>query len=245
VAKHPIWSSDVIMTNGSGIQAPIIAEWAIAMVHHFAKEMPRLSADQQSRTWGKFGWHYRPIAGATLGIVGLGHIGGEIAARARSLGMRVLATRRTASGRRLRADGVDELFPPEHLNDLLAQSDYVVVSVPHTRLTDRLMGQRQFAAMRPGTYLINVCRGGVVDEAALIGALASGHLGGAALDVFETEPLPEESPLWDMPNVVVSPHRSGAIDTTMDLALDLLTENLRRYLGQRPLLNVVRREQGY
>ncbi len=241
----PLWQSDVLITNATGIQAPMIAEWAIGMILYFAKEMPKILANQRTHTWGKFEPRFKPVMGATLGVIGLGHIGSEVARRGKALGMRVLAARRSVGTRRIHADGVDELFPPAHLHELLAEADYVVVSVPLTKQTRGWIDAKALRAMRPGAIFINVCRGGVVDEAALIEALRSGHLGGAALDVFATEPLPADSPLWDMPNVVISPHQSGAIEGILNACVDLLCENLRRLHAGRPMLNVVDREKGY
>jgi phosphoglycerate dehydrogenase-like enzyme len=169
--------------------------------------------------------------------------------------MRVIATRRAAAG--AVEDGV-ELFPPERLCDLLAQSDYVVIAVPLTQATEHLIGERELRAMRPTAYFVNIARGKVVDEAALGRALREGWIAGAGLDVFATEPLPPDSPLWDMPNVLLTPHVAGAHERYHERATALFAENLRRYLaGQpryitnnemyrgQPLINVVDRARGY
>jgi phosphoglycerate dehydrogenase-like enzyme len=152
--------------------------------------------------------------------------------------MRVLAARRTyAPGERL--SHVDEVFPLDRLNDMLSRCDYVVVAVSLTPETRGLVGKEALAAMKRGAYLINVARGPIVDQSALIDSLKRGHLSGAALDVFETEPLPEESPLWAMSNVLITPHNTGGFISHVDKLTALFCDNLRRYLDGKPLLNQV------
>jgi phosphoglycerate dehydrogenase-like enzyme len=211
----------------------------LAMLY-FAKQLPRLHRQQRDHRWERFAG--RELRGRTVAIVGLGKIGMEVARVSRALGLRVTGTRRGGG-----VDGavVDVQRPPRELRELLADADYVVLAVPHTADTEGLIGVAELSAMRPGAVLVNVARGKVVDEQGLIDALRSGQLGGAALDVFAQEPLPPESPLWDMPNVLVSPHSASTADSENAKLADLFCENLRRYLTRRPLLNVFDRERGY
>ena len=191
-----------------------------------------------------------------MGIVGYGSLGREIARLARAFGMTVLATKREVrhladDGWRLngtgdaRAQAVRRLYPPQALKSMLRECDYIVLTVPLTPNTQQLIGAAELEAMKPGAFLVNVSRGRVVDERALAKALRDGGLGGAALDVFETEPLPQDSPLWSMPNVILSPHVSGFTPHYDKRALAVFEDNLRRYLDGKPLLNLVDMQRGY
>jgi phosphoglycerate dehydrogenase-like enzyme len=204
--------------------------------------MPRVLADQRRHHWERFALETLP--GKTLGIVGFGHVGRAIARLARSAGLRVLALRRTAAALAGSAD-VDAVHPPGALHALLRESDYVVLIVPLTPETTGLLGKPELSAMKPGAVLINIGRGQLVDEVALVDALRSGHLGGAALDVFTSEPLPATNPLWDLPNVLVTPHSMSTAVGENDLLVDLFCDNLRRYLAGEPLRNVFDRKRGY
>jgi phosphoglycerate dehydrogenase-like enzyme len=191
-----------------------------------------------------------------MGILGYGSIGREIARLARAFGMTVLATKRDA--KRLTDDGyaipgigdpegimVDRLYPGEASRSMVAECDYVVITLPDTPTTNRFVGEELLRSMKPSCFLVNVGRGPVIDEDALVRALRKGWIAGAGLDVFETEPLPPESPLWTMDNVVISPHVSGFTPHYDERAADLFEENLHRYLANDPLLNLVDRKTGY
>jgi phosphoglycerate dehydrogenase-like enzyme len=232
--------TDIVFTTASGVHAVPLAEFAMLAMLYFAKQLPRLHRQQREHRWERFAG--RELRGRTVAIVGLGKIGMEVARVSRALGLRVTGTRRGGG-----VDGavVDVQRPPRELRELLADADYVVLAVPHTADTEGLIGVAELSAMRRGAVLVNVARGKVVDEQGLIDALRSGQLGGAALDVFAHEPLPPESPLWDMPNVLVSPHSASTADSENAKLADLFCENLRRYLTRRPLLNVFDRERGY
>ena len=229
------WNAErVTVTNSAGVLSRFLAETAtgamIALNGGFLRYI-----DQQSRSeWQPRS--FRPLLGQTLLVVGLGHIGGWVAHNAKALGMHVLATRRTRTAH----ESVDELFTPDRLPDIVGRAD--VVSL-HLRLDDstrHLLNAPLLAAMKPGALLLNTARGGVVDEAALVGALQNRHLGGAYLDVFETEPLPAASPLWQMPNVLVTPHASDSVADWPNRFTALFADNLQRWLDKEPLLNVVR-----
>jgi len=183
------------------------------------------------------------VEGRRMGIVGLGTIGQAVAVRAAALGMRVTGIRRRPE--RGAPPGVSEVLGPADLDRLLATSDVLVLAAPWTSATDRLLGEREIQRMKRGAILINVARGQLVDEDALIWALAGGHLGGAALDVFAKEPLAAASPLWSLPNVLITPHTSGFRVDHWDAVIDLFSENLRRFEAGEPLLNVVDCEAGY
>jgi phosphoglycerate dehydrogenase-like enzyme len=180
----------------------------------------------------------------TVGIVGLGHIGREVARLAKAFGMRVVATRRSARQSQ-RARYVDRLFAPDQLLQLLSESDFVVLTLPLTKETHKIIGEAELRSMKPTAYLINVARGQVVDEEALARVLEEHRIAGAGLDVFTREPLPADSRLWKLPNVIISPHIAGYMENYSEQATAVFCENLRRYLGGKRLINVVGKERGY
>lgn len=215
----------VALTRASGVHAAALAEFAIFGVLAFAKGLPRLLADQSARRWD----HY-PMAqlrGATVLIVGLGSIGTEVARLAKAFGMRVIAV--TRAGRTESSD-VDEVRPARFLGDLLPVAHAVILTLPLTEETAGMIDAGAIARMRTGAVVVNVGRGGVVDELALTDALSQGRLGGAALDVFATEPLAQDSALWTLPNVLISPHTAALSARENEQIVDLFVTNLRRYL---------------
>lgn len=237
-----IRESPVVLTNVSGIHATPIAEFVLGLMLMFAKGAPMCFRMKQEREWTRF--PPSVLRSQTVGVVGLGSIGREVARLAKCFGMRVMATRRSAK-RAGGARNVDMLLPPDQLRLLLAESDYVVLALPLTRETRGLIGVEELRAMKPTAYLINITRGGVVDEGALIRALEEHWLAGAGLDVFAIEPLPRDSRLWDLPNVILSPHISGGMEDYVARATEVFVENLRRYLDGRKLVNVVNKRRGY
>lgn len=239
-------ASDVILTNSAGVMGPPIAETVIGMVLFFARGFDLALESRRRREWVKDAIYdpdspVREVGDATLGIVGYGGIGRAVAERARALDMRVLATKRQPAA----ADGVEILTGTEGLQRLLAESDYVAITIPATAQTTGLIGAAELGLMKPTAVLINVARGSIVDEPALVEALRSGRLRGAGLDVFAKEPLPPESPLWELPNVLMTPHVSAVSPRYWRRETDLIVENIRRYLAGRELLNVVDKERGY
>lgn len=232
--------TDIVFTTASGVHAVPLAEFAVLAMLYFAKQLPRVLLQQREHRWERFAG--RELRGRTVAIVGLGKIGMEVARVSRALGLRVTGTRR---GIAVADAAVDVQRPPGELRALIADADHVVLAVPHTAETEGLIGAEELSAMRRGTVLVNVSRGRIVDEPALVEALRSGQIGGAALDVFAREPLPPESPLWDMPNVLVNPHSASTADSENAKLTDLFCENLRRYLANRRLLNLFDRERGY
>jgi len=233
--------SDIVFTTASGVHATPLAEFCLWAILAFAKEGPRLAREQAAHRWERYCG--REVRGTTAGIIGFGNVGRGVARACRAIGARVIATDR-AFPEGVDADA-DQLVPISEMETVLRSADTVVLCLPHTSETEGLIGERQFRCMKRGALFINIARGAVVNEPALIAALRDGHLGGAALDVFATEPLPAESPLWDMPNVIVSPHSASTADTENAKMTDLFCENLRRYLRGDPLLNVFDRKRLY
>jgi phosphoglycerate dehydrogenase-like enzyme len=237
-----------VVTTASGIHAAPIGEFVLSLMLMWVRHWPQIIDYQHAGTWpdsaGREQLHGRELDGAALGVVGLGSIGRHIARLGRAFGMRIIATRRSASAGASDPDA-DTLVPPDRLGDLLAAADFVVVSVPATEQTRHLIGADELRAMRHDAFLINISRGSAIDEAALIAALTDGVIGGAGLDVFETEPLPAESPLWQLPNVIISPHVAGNTDQYSHRFTDLFLENLARYRAGEPLRNVVDLGRGY
>lgn len=228
--------SPVVLTNMRGIYSDHIADHAYGLLLALARGFPPFARRQARREWNPEGVRIVHLPGATLGILGLGGIGRELARRAKVSGMTVLAVDARPGDR---PEAVDELWPVERLRDLLEQSDFVAICAPHTPATARLLDGEKLAWMRPTAYLINVGRGVIVELAALTEALQQGRLAGAALDVFETEPLPADHPLWDMENVLITPHVAWLGPDSEPRRLEVLCENLRRFVAGEPLLNIV------
>jgi glyoxylate/hydroxypyruvate reductase A len=224
-----------IFTTASGVHSRPLGEFVIMAMLLFVKNFFRIQNQKATKTWKKFsGYELRNF---TLGIVGVGKIGREVARLAKSFDMRVVGNSRNSPKHNI--PHVDELFGPEGLGKVLSQSNFLAICVPHTEETEGMIGPKEIATLPKGAVIINVSRGQVIDELAMIYALDSGHLAGAALDVFAEEPLPLNSPLWSMPNVIISPHSaSNSKDENQRLA-DLFSENLRRYIRGEPLLNVL------
>ena len=240
-------ASPVVITSARGIRARAIAEHVLAVTLALARQLHTALRHQVAHQWAQNvleeSGSIRALKGLRMGIVGLGSIGLEVARLAAPFGLRISAIRRRVG--QPPPEGVDEVLPPDRLHDLLARSDVVVLTAPLTGATHRLIGRGEVAAMKQGAWLVNVGRGRLVDDEALIEALQSGHLGGAALDVFTHEPLEPGSPYWDLPNVIVTPHTSGTMQDYWTPLVELFADNLRRFEAGQPLLNVVDKEAGY
>ncbi len=255
----PAWTSDLLLTTTSGIHAPNIGQYVMAQMLAWANHVPRWLRVQQGGTWPqgrRDAFQPDELAGRTLGIIGYGSIGREVARLARAFNMTILVTKRDArhvedTGYTLPGFGdpagdlPTRIYPAEALRSVVAQCDTVVITLPLTPRTRHLFDESLFQAMKPSAYVINVGRGPVIDERALIKALQRGWIAGAGLDVFETEPLPDDSPLWGMQNVILTPHVSGMTAHYDERAVDLFVANLRRYLAGETLINLVNREEGY
>jgi phosphoglycerate dehydrogenase-like enzyme len=240
-------NSSVMVTNSTGVHGPVVAEHAIAVLLALAKRLPQAIEYQAKKIWAQETlWKERPrpreVAGATAVVIGMGSIGREFAGRARALGLKVLAVRENpAKGLGL----ADTVFGPEKIDEVLSQADYVLLCTPVTPATTHIINQARLARMKPDAYLINVARGTLIDEAALMAALKEKRIAGAALDVFEHEPLPADSEFWSLDNVLITPHTAAVTEKLWDRHYDLIVENLQRFLDGRPLLNQVDKQRGY
>jgi phosphoglycerate dehydrogenase-like enzyme len=231
----PDWAT---VTNATGVKAAMVSEHALALLLALVRRLPDLAADQRARRWR----HEDAMAqvatleGATVCVIGLGAIGRAVACKAKAFDARVIAVSRAGTA----ADGVEQVHPRERMAQALAVADAVVICTSSDADSFHLIDAAALAAMRPKALLVNVARGDLVDGAALVGALQSGRLGGAALDVAEIEPLAPASPLWDLPNVIISPHVAGGGSTGYPQQKDLFGKNLLRFSAGEPLLNVCR-----
>jgi phosphoglycerate dehydrogenase-like enzyme len=256
---HSLLDSDVILTSMSGSSAPQMAEFALMCVLALGHRLPQIMGSTAEEQWaeGRYS-RFEPheLFNSTVGILGYGSIGREVARLFHAFGATVLATKRdlkkiTDEGYQLDglgdpgADLPDRLYPPEATRSMVALCDYVVIALPLTSKTQGAVNADVIKAMKPGSFIVDVSRGSVLDHGALIEALNSGHLAGAALDVYPIEPLPESSPLWEMKNVILSPHLAGSTPQYFTRAIDLFALNLGHYLADRPLLNRYDPEQGY
>jgi phosphoglycerate dehydrogenase-like enzyme len=245
-ARPEVFERGLLVTSSAGRSSPVLAEHAILFMLALAFNFTGFLDAQRRHQWGVPQQdELRGLYGRTVGIAGLGNTGSELAVRAKAMGMRVLGYRRSdAPG----PPGVDRVYSAaggETIEPLLRESDFVVLAVPLSDATHHLIGERELAQMKPGAYLVNMARGPVVDEAALLAALRSGRLAGAGLDTFAQEPLPPESPLWDAPNVLITPHVTPQVPDRTGRSLDVIEENVRRYRAGRPLLNQLRPEDVY
>lgn len=229
----------VVVTNTRGIHVDLMADYALATMVMLNMHFPRFFADQQARRWEQR--LSVPLAGQTLGVIGAGAIGSEIVRRGAAFGMHVLAVKRTRGP----VEGAAEVVGTDALHDVLGRSDFVVLVVPQTPETRGMIGEAALRAMKPTAYLINIARANVVDEPALVHALRKQWIAGAALDVFEEEPLPADSPLWALPNALLTPHVAGEPADYARRVADVFVDNLTRLRRGQPFRNVVDFERGY
>lgn len=236
---HP----QLLLTTSSGVHEVPISEHIVAMILHFSRGFNIATRNQAVHKWDR----YSPdeLLGKTVCLVGYGPIARRAATLLKAFGMKVIAVRASIAEQQTGFEAVDRFYPLSDLDAVLAESNYVVVAAPRTPLSEGMIGRAQIAAMKPGAVLVNISRGALVDEPALIEALRDGRIGGAALDVFAQEPLPESSPLWDMPNVLITPHLSGANPHYMRRVTTLFRDNLACYLNGDTLRNLVDKERGY
>jgi phosphoglycerate dehydrogenase-like enzyme len=245
VTIEPLVKNDaIVLTNFRGVHGPAIADHALAMLLSLTRDLRFHTANQARQHWGKGESTARPIAldKSTMLVVGIGGIGTEIAQRAHGFGMRVIGTRRSTTPA---PAFIEKVGQSKDLLAMLPEADVVAIAVPLTAETEKLFNATAFAAMKRGSYLINISRGKVVDTDALVAALKSGQLAGACLDVTEPEPLPAGHALWRVPNVIITPHVAGESEVTDQRSSALLRENMRRFGAGEPLLNVVDKVAGY
>ena len=239
VLPAPDLAPEVVLANQRGMSAAPMAEFGLTLVLALLKQLPGFVAAQREHAWRRA----LPVraAGSTLAILGLGAIGEALAERAAALGMRVIATQRTPKSH----PAVAKIEPPERTDAVLAEADVVVLLVPLTAETRGFFTRERFACMKPGAYLVNLARGGIVDEAALVEALRDGRLAGAAFDVFASEPLPASSPLWEAPNLWITPHMAGGFPEILDETTRLFAANVARLERGEPVKNAIDRGRGY
>lgn len=234
----------LVLTNCRGAHGPAIADHAMAMLLYQTRNLAFYSTSQQNKQWNRSATPQPSLAleGKTILVVGLGGIGSEIAQRAHGFGMRVIGTRRSDSPS---PSFIEKVGKPDELLDFLPEADVIALAVPLTDETRNLINTEAFAAMKKGARLINIARGKVVNTEALIAALESGKIAGACLDVTDPEPLPENHPLWDAPNLLITPHISWSGALTQERKSALILENIRRFGAAEPLLNTVNKTDGY
>ena len=233
------------LTNSSGIHANNISEHILALMLAFARKLPLLVREQEQHRWSSEVGRISSfeLTGQTMLVVGLGKIGEQLAIRTKGMQMRVLGTRRRVEIER--ASAADEVFALSELTERISEADHVAITLPLTHDTEGMFTAELIGRMKPGAYLYNIGRGSIIDQDALIAALQTGRLGGAGLDVTTPEPLPGDSPLWDLPNVIITPHTSGSSPKLMERAVALWIDNLNRFLAGDPLRNVVDLDAGY
>ena len=240
--SHSIVKSPVILTKTTGIQSVAMSEFIMGQILMFSKRAPDYFLYKQEKRWERL--ESSTLRSKTLGIIGLGNVGRELARFAKSFGMRVLATRRSVK-KATTARNVDALLPLDQLHQILSESDFVALTLPLTHETQNMIGKKELQVMKPTSYIINISRGSIINEESLVEALSNLQIAGAGLDVFSQEPLPPTNKLWELPNVIFSPHIAASMEDYPILAVELFCENLRRYLEGKKLLNIVNKRQRY
>jgi phosphoglycerate dehydrogenase-like enzyme len=240
-------ASSVVITNGRTIHGMVVAEHAMALILALAKRLPSALRYQQQRTWGQGAMGEespmpRELADATLLLLGAGSIGREVIPRAKAFGMKIIVVRENVQKG---AEGADEVHSTSELDGLLPQADFVLVTLPTTSSTQAILNRERLSKMKSEAYLVNVSRGALIDEPALLECLQKKQIGGAALDVFSAEPLPAESPFWSLENLLITPHTAALARNLWQRHHALIADNLRRYLAGEPLRNVVDKQKGY
>ncbi len=242
VQDKDLVASPVKLTNASGIQAEAISEYVVTLMLAFDKHLPEFAELKREKKWQPI--TMISLASQTVGILGLGNIGKEIAKRSKALGMTVVAYDRPRKV--MRAQNVDKLVTgAAGIAEIFKTCDFVVSALPSTPATNGLIGEKELRRMKLSAHFLNISRGAIVNEPALIKALEEKWIAGAGLDVFATEPLPKESKLWDFPNTILSPHTCGRLDDTDSMVTDLFCLNLKRYLAGKRLLNLVDKKAGF
>lgn len=234
-------NKNIILTNSRGVFGLPIAEHVFSMIFAYNRNLPSYFKNQQVGKWERIN-SIKDFYGSTIGIIGFGNIGSEIAIRAKAFGAKVLAVKRTAG---IKPDYVDDLYNEEGIDTLLEQSDYVILALPETPKTKGIISKARLAKMKKDAFIVNVGRGTLIDQPALLEALKSNSIGGAGLDVTDPEPLPQDNPLWSLPNVIITPHTSGGSPTNSLRRSKIFNKNLELYVEGKPLLNIVSFIEGY
>ena len=233
--------SPIPLTNGTGVFSQSLGEWALAVILYFAKDIRRLLRSQEACRWDPF--DVEELPGQTVGIVAYGDIGRAVASRVHAMGMRVLALKRHAPA--APDPFIERFYGPSELHAMLAECDFVVVAAPLTAETRHMISDDAISAMKPNAVVINIGRGPVVDQAALVRALAAGRIKGAGLDVFEQEPIPADDPIFKLPNILISPHSADHTKDWLNQAMQFFLDQYRRFSGGQPLQNIVEKHLGY
>jgi phosphoglycerate dehydrogenase-like enzyme len=234
-------NKDILVTSSSGVYGRAIAEHVFAMILSYNRNLQEYALLKQEKTWNSI-HKTRDFYGSTVGIIGFGDIGNEVALRAKALGARVLVLKRKQSKK---PDYVDEIYLTEEIDELLRQSDYIVLTLPATEKTKGIISKDRINIMKSDAYLVNIGRGELIDQEALIEALRDNRIGGAGLDVMTPEPLPTDNPLWELTNVIISQHSSGLSVGNDNRRINLFIDNLKRYLNNQMLVNIVNFTEGY
>ena len=234
-------NNDIRVTTSSGVFGMPIAEHIFAMILAYNHNLQEYAYKKAEKKWHR-NWNTKDFFGSTIGILGLGDIGTEVAKRAKVWGATVIAVKRRQSEK---PEYIDRLYSMEELDEVLKQSDYLVLALPNTPKTRNIINEEKLRLMKPEAFLVNIGRGALVDQEALIRALSEGWIGGAGLDVTEPEPLPEDSPLWELKNVLLTPHASGTSPTNGVRRREIILKNLKNYLEGRPLINQVDFKEEY
>jgi phosphoglycerate dehydrogenase-like enzyme len=238
--------SHVIVTNAREVHGPVVAEHALALVFALAKRLPAAARYQSQRRWAQQQlWHEKPapmeVAGSTGVVIGMGSIGREFTSRAQALGMHVIAVREHPE----RGGDANEVVGTSDMETILPRADFVLLAAPLTPKTKHIINAQRLASMKPSSFIINVSRGPLIDDDALIAALRSRQIAGAALDVFVEEPLPQTSPYWELKNVLITPHTAAVTERLWERHYSMIAENLRRFIAGKPLLHIVDKHRGY
>lgn len=243
IQNSPYDFSNITITNSRGVTSVPISEHTMAMILAFARGVPTMMTNKSERKWEMI--PVMDVSSSTVAIIGYGEIGSQIAKRSKALGMKVLGCKRNPDQKALGQDYADEIVGMDKLDEVLAEADFVVLSLPSTEETRYMFNKELLSKIKKGSYLINVGRGNTIVEADLVDLLQSKHIAGAALDVFEVEPLPNNHAFWEMDEVIVSPHNSYLSPNHMDGNFELFLDNLKRYIDGEPLKNVVDIARGY
>jgi phosphoglycerate dehydrogenase-like enzyme len=238
-----IVNGSVTLTNGTGAFSSSLGEFAVAAILYFAKDLKRMIRNQAAGVWQPF--DVMPVANHFVGIIGYGDVGRAVASRARSLGMRVLAVKRHVPSSYSDDPFVEQIYSPAHRNEMLSRCDYIVITAPLTSETRSMIGEAEFASMKPNAVIINIGRGPIIDEQALITALMHDQIRGAALDVFDQEPLPDGHPFYKLENVLLSAHCADNTPDWLDQAMELFIDQFKRFRAGEPFINVVDKKLGY
>jgi len=233
--------ANTIFTTAGGVHAQPLAEFCLMVMLMFNKGLYRMISEQKRKHWERYAG--TDFQNRTLAIIGIGRVGREIARVGKAMNMRVIGVDREEANIDPASVNVDQLYTQDQLHEVLPQAEYLVIIVPHTPETEKMIGAAELALLPKGAIFINISRGAVIDESALVKALQSGHLGGAGLDVFAEEPLPENSPFWEMENVLISPHSASTSDRENSRITDIFCENLRRFLANKTLINILDTER--